>query len=155
VGIYLDSLVSEYKIKKNYAQVLSKMMQNLLDKYNHKRAEVGVIVVDDKYMRELNRDYRGLDEPTDVLAFVYLDDEFPETDIARPYSLGEIYLSYYLAGKQAREKGHSTQYEIFYLVVHGLLHLLGYDHEDAVSKEKMDSKHNEIMNLYSTELLGE
>ncbi len=95
--------------------------------------QVGVVFTDSDTVRELNRDYRGLDEATDVLAFHMLpakeDDQVfahPPDGITRP---GEVVISCPTAEEQAREQGHSAERELTLLVIHGVLHLLGYDHE--------------------------
>ncbi|MFU8796687.1 MAG: rRNA maturation RNase YbeY [Dehalococcoidia bacterium] len=106
--------------------------------------EVGVVFTDSDTVRELNRDYRGLDEPTDVLAFHMLpregDDQVfphPPDGVARP---GEVVISCPTAEEQAREQGHSMERELTVLVIHGVLHLLGYDHEDPEEEAVMRAK---------------
>lgn len=97
--------------------------------------EVGVLVSDDAALHRLNRDYRGVDAPTDVLSFA---EEEPSNAVAgstfvRPPNqtryLGDIAISYNRVIAQANEYGHSQARELAFLVVHGVLHLLGYDHE--------------------------
>lgn len=100
-----------------------------------RRGEVGVVLVDDAEIRELNRKYLGIDEPTDVLAFD-LDDE----DIQ-----GDIIISMETAARQAKLCGHSLDREIGLLVVHGLLHLRGYDHEDERGREAMEDMASRII----------
>ncbi|KPJ48464.1 hypothetical protein AMJ40_07440 [candidate division TA06 bacterium DG_26] len=90
---------------------------------------IGVIFVDDSYMKELNRKFRKRDRTTDVLTFP-MKDEFQEE------ILGEIYISVDRACAQAKEYGESLQREISRLVVHGLLHLAGYPHSRMKTKEK-------------------
>ena len=94
--------------------------------------EVSVLVTDDAELHQLNRDYRGVDAPTDVLSFA---DE-PEDDgpnFVRPPDLprylGDIAISYQRVLSQAADYGHSPARELAYLTAHGILHLLGYDHE--------------------------
>jgi probable rRNA maturation factor len=97
--------------------------------------EVGVLVADDAELHRLNRDYRGVDAPTDVLSFA--DDEQADAEahptFVRPPEvpryLGDIAISYERVIAQAAEYGHSVERELAYLTVHGVLHLLGYDHE--------------------------
>ncbi len=106
--------------------------------------QVGLVFTDSDTVRELNREYRGLDEPTDVLAFYML----PQTDTDQFFAsppdgvsrLGEVIISYPKAEEQAREQGHSTERELSLLVVHGLLHLLNYDHEDPDEEAEMRAK---------------
>ena len=88
-------------------------------------SEIAVCLVSDRRMRELNRDYRGRDRSTDVLSF---QDGALAVDEGRVY-LGDILVSVPTAARQARERGHSVGRELKRLVLHGYLHLLGYDHE--------------------------
>jgi probable rRNA maturation factor len=92
--------------------------------------EVGVLVADDTTLHELNRDYRGVDAPTDVLSFA---DDTPTPAFVpapgMPRYLGDIAISYERVLAQAADYGHSVQRELAYLAAHGTLHLLGYDHE--------------------------
>jgi probable rRNA maturation factor len=97
--------------------------------------EVSVLVTDDAELHRLNRDYRGVDAPTDVLSFAddEQDDSGPHPTFVRPPEvpryLGDIAISYERVEAQAAEYGHSVERELAYLTVHGVLHLLGYDHE--------------------------
>jgi probable rRNA maturation factor len=107
-------------------------------------AEVGLVVTDDETLRDLNRRYLGLDEPTDVLSFGLEPAAFvtPPDGVRR---LGEVILSYPTAERQAREAGHSVQDEAAHLVVHGLLHLLGYDHADPEDERRMRAREEELL----------
>lgn len=97
--------------------------------------EVSVLVTDDAELHRLNRDYRGVDAPTDVLSFADDDgdDAGSHPAFVRPPEvpryLGDIAISYERVETQAAEYGHSVERELAYLAVHGALHLLGYDHE--------------------------
>lgn len=98
--------------------------------------EISVVFLDDAGIRELNRDFRGKDAATDVLSFSqYEGDEMPAPDDVVP--LGDLVLSVETAAKQAREIGHSEEYEWHRLLVHGLFHLLGYDHERSPDEERL------------------
>lgn len=91
--------------------------------------EVGVLISDDAQLRQLNRDYRGVDAATDVLSFA---DEATPTFVSHPDQpryLGDIAISLERVLAQAAEYGHSPERELAFLAVHGALHLLGYDHE--------------------------
>jgi probable rRNA maturation factor len=109
-------------------------------------AEVSLVVTDDETVRDLNRRYRGTDEPTDVLSF---GDEATSVPFVTPPDgvrrLGEVILSYPTAERQALEAGHGMQEETAHLVVHGLLHLLGYDHEDADGERRMRAREEELL----------
>lgn len=92
-------------------------------------AELSVALVGDDEMRRLNRDYRQIDRPTDVLAFP-MDAAGPEP------MLGDVVISLDTAARQAAERGHSTAHEVRLLLVHGFLHLLGYDHERSAAEAR-------------------
>ena len=109
-------------------------------------AEVGLVVTDDETVRDLNRRYRGIDEPTDVLSFG--QEPAGEPFVTPPDGvrrLGEVILSYPTAERQAREAEHGVQDEAAHLVVHGLLHLLGYDHEDPDDERRMRQREEELL----------
>ncbi|KPV51560.1 rRNA maturation factor [Kouleothrix aurantiaca] len=95
--------------------------------------ELGVLVTDDAELHELNRTYRGVDAPTDVLSFGDDEEEAGPAAFVRPPGtpryLGDLAISYERVIAQAAEYGHSAERELAYLTVHGVLHLLGYDHE--------------------------
>jgi probable rRNA maturation factor len=94
--------------------------------------EVSVLVTDDAALHALNRDYRGVDAPTDVLSFAAEDETSGPTFVLPPGTpryLGDIAISYERAVAQAAEYGHSRERELAYLTAHGVLHLLGYDHD--------------------------
>ena len=111
--------------------------------------EVSLVFTDSETVTRLNRDYRGIEEPTDVLAFymlpqrgVHLSFALPPDGITR---LGEVIISYPQALQQAKEQGHSLERELALLIIHGILHLLGYDHEEPVEERKMREKESELL----------
>ena len=116
-------------------------------------AEVSVTFVDNEAIRELNRDYRGKDAPTDVLSFpLYEDDEdfddgfvMPEDaeEEDSPTALGDIVISVERAKAQAVEYGHSFERELAFLAVHSTLHLLGYDHERSEEEDREQRRRQE------------
>jgi probable rRNA maturation factor len=92
------------------------------------RGEVAIALVGDRKMRDLNRKFRGIDKVTDVLSFTVDPGPVPPVPVARPF-LGDIVIATGRAAKQARAAGLSEQQEWRRLALHGLLHLLGHDHE--------------------------
>ena len=100
--------------------------------------EASLILVDLDEIHQINKDYRGKDYPTDVISFE-LDDEEDEE------YLGDIFLSIEKAHMQAEEYGHSIEREFAFLIIHGLLHLHGYDHLTKEDEEVMFKKQNEIL----------
>jgi len=114
--------------------------------------EVGLIVTDDQGSREMNLRYRGVDAPTDVLSFPLLDYERPEKPRTlfpmppgEPLPLGDIVISYPRAVEQAADFGHPLAREMAFLVVHGAMHLLGYDHEDPASAREMRAQEELVL----------
>ena len=92
---------------------------------------VSVSIVDNKYIHKINKKYRGIDRPTDVISFAFLDGEEDKEKLFKSKGevvLGDIYISLDKAKEQAEEYHHSLERELSFLFVHGLLHLLGYDH---------------------------
>ena len=114
------------------------------------RVEMGLVVTSQERVRQLNRNYRGRDEPTDVLAFSAreeIDADLPP--FAQPpdgvLHLGEVIISYPQAVIQAKEHHHSVKKEIAVLVIHGVLHLLGYEHDKPEPERQMKSREEEIL----------
>ncbi|MEW6696360.1 MAG: rRNA maturation RNase YbeY [Bacillota bacterium] len=108
-------------------------------------AEVGLIFVDDQYIKSLNAEYRGIDKATDVLSFALNEGEaMPEEEEAEEL-LGDIVISLPTARRQAEEYGHSFEREVAYLTAHGSLHLLGYDHQTEEDRQVMREKEEAIL----------
>jgi probable rRNA maturation factor len=111
--------------------------------------EVSLVFTDSSTVKQLNRDYRGVDEPTDVLAFYMLPHEGSASSFALPPDgvtrLGEVIISYPQAIVQAEEHGHSPERELALLIIHGILHLLGYDHEEPEKESKMRVRERELL----------
>ncbi len=110
------------------------------------RVIFNIIIVDNKEIHRLNKEYRGIDRETDVISFALEDDDtFIKTDFR---ILGDIYISLDRAREQAKEYGHSLKREICFLAIHGLLHLLGYDHMKKEDEEEMFSLQERILEEY-------
>ncbi len=103
--------------------------------------QVSLSFVDNEEIHDLNRKYRGKDEPTDVLSFP-VDSESPEVD---EKLLGDIVISTEKIIEQAEEYGHSVNREMIYLLVHSIFHLMGYDHMDENNKRIMRRKEEQVM----------
>jgi probable rRNA maturation factor len=118
-------------------------------------AEIGLVITGQEKVRELNRTYRGKDRPTDVLAFYMTGaGEFvPPPDGVK--HLGEVVISYPQAALQAREQGHSVEKELRILIIHGVLHLLGYDHEETRQKKEMSACEQAILSEIESKQEGE
>ncbi len=105
------------------------------------QGDITIVLTDDSQLRELNRDYLGIDAPTDVLSFPASETD-PETGARY---LGDIAISFSRASEQAQTSGHALEAEIQLLVVHGTLHLLGYDHARAEEKRRMWAAQAEVL----------
>jgi probable rRNA maturation factor len=114
-------------------------------------AEISLVVTGQERIQELNRNYRGQDRPTDVLSFSMTEQQEEEelTAFIGPpdglLHLGEVIISYPQAEIQAKEQGHSLKKEMAILIVHGVLHILGYDHEKPELEPAMKAKEKEIL----------
>lgn len=106
--------------------------------------ELSILITDDDGIQKLNKEKRGKDKPTDVLSFPILEKDIPDGFKI----LGEVVISIDTMRKQAREIGHTDKDEFYRLLVHGMLHLLGYDHEKSPYEEKrMHQKEDECLKL--------
>ena len=114
-------------------------------------AEISLVITGQERIRELNREYRGRDQPTDVLSFALNEPKTaaePAVFIGPPdglLHLGEVIISYPQSVIQAREQGHSLREEMAVLIVHGVLHILGYDHEKRRRAPSMAAREREIL----------
>ncbi|MGM9849763.1 MAG: rRNA maturation RNase YbeY [Bacilli bacterium] len=113
------------------------------EKLEDTELEFSVIIVDNKRIHEINKEYRGIDRPTDVISFALEDNEEIKFDNYRV--LGDIYISIDKVREQAKEYGHSEKRELAFLTVHGFLHLLGYDHMKPEEEKIMFAKQEEIL----------
>ena len=138
-----DESLSEYQTV--YEELLEKTLKHLSLDFD---PFMSVTIVDNDYIHDINRTYRHKDAPTDVISFAFLDDN-PERDTLfhskKMVVLGEIYISSEKAKEQAQEYGHSLEREMKFLFVHGLLHLLGYDHMNKEDEKVMFRLQDEIL----------
>lgn len=111
--------------------------------------EIGLRLTDDSQIQELNSQYRQQNKPTDVLAFAALEVDFPQSEemlTSVPLYLGDIIVSVDTAQRQAQQQEHSLPTELAWLAAHGLLHLLGWDHPDEESLERMLEQQVRLLN---------
>ena len=152
------SYETDVELKIPYEDIIKQMVFATLDHENCPyEAEVSIIVVDDKEIKEINKTYRNIDKATDVLSFPMYEYEkignFENLDDSafNPESgellLGDIVISAEKVTAQAKEYGHSEEREFAFLLVHSLLHLLGYDHIEEEERLVMESKQKEILEL--------
>lgn len=143
----------------NYYEIINKVDENIeevnelngLLNYGLKYLKLNnvvfnIIIVDNETIHSINKEYRGVDRPTDVISFALEDDKsFVQTELR---ILGDIYISIDKAREQAKNYGHSLKREISFLTIHGLLHLLGYDHMEEKDEKEMFELQELILDGY-------
>ncbi|MCK4436865.1 rRNA maturation RNase YbeY [bacterium] len=139
--IRVRNLQSEVKVS---LRTIKRAARETLRLENQMQAEVSIISVTDDYIRNLNREYRHRDQVTDVLAFAMGEGEFSSLN---PHLLGDVVISAEMAKGQAEQFGESLDKELARLVIHGVLHLLGYDDVRLEDKKRMETKQEEVLKL--------
>ncbi|GIO97986.1 endoribonuclease YbeY [Paenibacillus lautus] len=146
----------DFQISEELIALLEVILQKAGEAEGVTDGEVDLTFVDDEQIHELNREYRGIDRPTDVLSFamneitndeleiIYEIEEGEELESV-PDVLGDIIISVPRAKLQSEEYGHSLERELGFLFVHGFLHLLGYDHQDEASEAEMMGKQEAVL----------
>lgn len=144
-----NQLSSEYdSLEDTYGGLMKVAFDHLQVKKNY---EVDVSLVDEGTIHQINRDYRNVDRVTDVISFAFEDDDSALSTINGddiPRMLGEIFVCVPRALEQAKEIGNTPERELCFLFVHGLLHLLGYDHMTKEEEEVMFPLQEKILQLY-------
>lgn len=139
IGIFNES-GKEIEELKEIEKVLEKAIE--LEQVNH--VEFNIIIVDNDKIHQINKEYRHIDAPTDVISFALEDNsDFPQIEYR---ILGDIYISLDKVYEQSASYGHSVLRELAFLSVHGFLHLLGYDHMNLEDEKKMFSRQELILN---------
>ena len=128
-------------------ETVEKVLYSAMDKEGLKDASFNLIIVDNEYIHNLNKEYRGIDRETDVITFA-LEDEDTLVIGDKERILGDIYISIDRARSQAIDYGHSFLRELSFLAVHGFYHLLGYDHQTKEDEEVMFKKQEEVLESY-------
>ena len=127
------------KLNKNYVEYLVKEL-------NLDNCMFNIIFITNKEIHKINKEYRNVDRPTDVISFALEDNKDIEYKDFR--LLGDIYISVDRAIEQARDYNHSLKRELCFLSTHGILHLLGYDHQTKKEEEIMFTKQKELLEKY-------
>ncbi len=136
-------IIDEFGCDFDY-KYLDEVINHTLKKMKVSNAYLSIIFIDDETMHKYNLEYRGIDRTTDVLSFALEDNQNYQTEIRQ---LGDIFISIPKMRMQAREYEHSEKRELSFLVVHGMLHLLGYDHTRSKEEEKIQfGLQDEILN---------
>jgi probable rRNA maturation factor len=130
----------------NYEEDYAKVMENAKEKLNLDGREVcSVIFMTPEQIHEINREYRSIDRPTDVISFALRDDASNILVEEEEFELGDIFINVQAVIDQAKEYGHSQRRESCFLFAHGLLHLLGYDHMNEEDEKVMFALQKEIL----------
>ena len=155
--IYFENEQDKLPVTYNLKMLVREAIETTLDFEDFGNAcEVSVTFTDNEGIHELNKKYRGVDKPTDVLSFPLFDydgvsEEPPVDEILN--NLGDIVISLEKAKEQAEEYGHSYKRETAFLCVHSMLHLLGYDHEKSEEEDRdMRARQTEIMRIMGLEV---
>ena len=123
---------------------LADVARRLLEAEGSPACELSIAITDDETVRALNREYAGEDEVTDVLSFSQREgEEFVAPPEGAP-SLGEVVIAYPQAARQTTERGHGVEEEVTRLLVHGMLHLLGYDHAEPAEARRMREREDAL-----------
>lgn len=142
----------QVEVKAEILALIREAMESVLEEEDFSpdfidMAEVSMVLCDDQQMADLNSRYRGIADTTDVLSFPMLDSEDELVDLADEVLLGDIVISVPRAVEQADEYGHSLAREMIFLSVHGLLHLLGYDHQTEDQRKHMRAKEKKVLGI--------
>lgn len=135
-----DDLINEEEIRGYVEKVLEKEYDSKAPVY------VSLLFTGNDEIQVINREYRDKDQPTDVISFAYHETE--DFDIGPYDTLGDIVISLERVVEQAKEYNHSPKREFFYVLTHGILHLLGYDHIEEEERKEMRAKEEEILGSF-------
>lgn len=152
MNITIDFIDETNEVDEDNIELLEGLLNFTAEKENiSENTELSVTFVNNQRIHEINKEYRKIDRPTDVISFAMEElgeGEIPITNADMPRILGDIIISIEKTREQAEEYGHSFTRELGFLAVHGFLHLLGYDHETEEDETKMFSKQKDILNEF-------
>ena len=140
---------TEEKLEKELNE-LKELLEDFCKREELNNVIFNIIIVNEDKIQEINKNYRNIDKVTDVISFA-LEDEHNMKEPDEVRVLGDIYICIEKVHQQAKEYGHSFKRELTFLAVHGLLHLLGYDHMNKIDEEKMFKKQEEVLKYYGIE----
>ncbi len=142
IRVYPEALVFPGEIEENVRRAVEKTGEL----YGEESAEVSITLTNNAYIHALNRQYRQVDRPTDVLSFALQEGVEPAVQGGSgTHILGDIIISVERAKEQAEAYGHSVHREVAFLTVHGMLHLLGYDHMEEEERLEMEQEQKYVM----------
>jgi len=146
LGIQIDKEFRKH-LKERWLQKV--VEQSLTVQDFDSEVELSLLVTDDETVRKLNQKYRGVDEPADVLSFALTERKLGSSPFITPpdglLHLGEVVISYPQAVRQAEENNHKVEEEIALLVIHGILHLLGYEHDEPARGQEMRALEERVL----------
>lgn len=154
MSVLIDNRQEEIKVDEALEAFVVQVVEKVLAYEQCEEAfEVSISFVNNQEMRKLNKEYRNIDKETDVLSFPlaeFIEEELNTEDEGAEYIeeeivLGDIVISMEKAAEQSEEYGHSFKRELAFLLVHGMLHLLGYDHDEEASEGEIFDKQEEIL----------
>ncbi len=145
--ILVNNIQDKLALADGQIELIERVVESGLKRYERDESEASIILVDNSYIQELNSQYRGLDQPTDVLSFAMTEGSGMPGQVFEgiPELLGDIFISVERARDQAAEYGHSFERELCFLAVHGLLHLLGFDHQSEEETRAMRAAEEEVL----------
>lgn len=142
----LSSMPENLEIDVQIVDTVRKAAYKVGELYGLDNAEVSITFTDNEHIHEINRKYRKVDRPTDVISFALNEGDEPEIEGGAPINvLGDIIISVEKAVEQAKDYGHSVEREVAFLTVHGMLHLLGYDHIEEEDRKEMRQEEDFVM----------
>lgn len=138
-------IINETSLEVKEIATIQQLLEFVIKKEKLENCIFNIILVDNDYIHKLNKEYRHIDRPTDVISFALEDYQ----DVTYEFRLlGDIYISLDKVLEQSKEYGHSYLRELAFLTVHGLLHLLGYDHMEKEDEIVMFKRQEEILNEF-------
>lgn len=145
INVVNEVEIEELDVKKIIKTIAKKI--NKIEKIKGRHL-LSVIVVDETRIWEINKNYRQIDAPTDVISFAGIDSE---EERALPEEMGDVFICRERVFSQAKEYGHSVLREFAFLVTHGIYHLLGYDHQNEEEEKIMFEKQENILHILKIE----
>ena len=138
--------VEDLPLDEALEEEIRRAVEKIGELYDVADAEVSITLTDDAHIHTLNREYRAVDRPTDVISFALNESEEPAIAGGPSVNiLGDIILSVERAAEQAADYGHSLRRELVFLTVHGMLHLLGYDHIEEAERLEMEEEQRQVL----------
>ena len=143
--VIISNHPEELEFPQEYIDNVVRAAKKVGELYGVENGEVSITLTNNEYIHQLNKKYRGIDRPTDVLSFALNESDEPAIADAAVNILGDLVISVERAEEQASDFGHSVRREMAFLTVHGMLHLLGYDHMEEDERAEMENEQRYVM----------